>query len=29
MADGSTIEWSDRPGAKEHASVTKISASTN
>ena len=29
MADGSTIEWSDKPGAKEHASVTKISASTN
>jgi uncharacterized protein YcnI len=29
MADGSTIEWSDKPGAKEHASVTKISTSTN
>ena len=26
LADGSTVEWSDRPGAAEHAAVTKISA---
>lgn len=26
LADGSTIEWSDKPGAKEKASVTKITA---
>lgn len=24
LADGSTVDWSDRPGAKEKASVTKI-----
>jgi len=29
MADGSSIEWSDKPGAKEKASVTKIGATTS
>jgi uncharacterized protein YcnI len=29
LADGSVVEWSDKPGAAEKASVTKISASTN
>ena len=24
LADGSTVDWSDKPGAKEKASVTKI-----
>jgi len=26
LADGSTVEWSDKPGAKEKAAVTKLSA---
>ena len=26
LADGSTIEWSDRPGAQEKGSVTKLAA---
>lgn len=29
LADGSIVEWSDKPGAKEKASVTKISAATS
>ncbi|HUR34063.1 MAG TPA: DUF1775 domain-containing protein [Vicinamibacterales bacterium] len=29
LADGTVVEWSDKPGAKEHAAVTRISASTN
>ncbi|MFN8064009.1 MAG: DUF1775 domain-containing protein [Vicinamibacterales bacterium] len=29
LADGSVIEWSDKPGAKEKASVTTIAAATN
>jgi hypothetical protein len=29
MADGSVIDWSDSPGAKEKASVTTLSAATN
>jgi uncharacterized protein YcnI len=29
MADGSVVDWSDAPGAKEKAPVTTISASTN
>lgn len=28
MADGSVVDWSDKPGAKEKASVTKISGTT-
>ena len=26
LADGSTIEWSDKPGAKEKAAVTRLAA---
>ena len=29
LADGSVVEWSDKPGAKQKASVTKISAATS
>jgi len=29
LADGTIVEWSDKPDAKEHAAVTTISASTN
>jgi hypothetical protein len=29
MADGSVIDWSDAPGAKEKAAVTTITAATN
>lgn len=29
LADGSVVEWSDAPGAKEKASTTKIAAATN
>jgi len=29
LADGSIVEWSDKPGAKEKASVTKIGAATS
>lgn len=29
MADGSTVDWSDAPGAKEKAPVTIISAATH
>ena len=29
MADGSVVEWSDAPGAKEKAPVTTISTATN
>jgi uncharacterized protein YcnI len=29
LADGSIIEWSDKPGAKEKASVTKIGAAAS
>lgn len=29
MADGSVIEWSDKPGAAEKPSVTKITAATS
>lgn len=29
LADGSIVEWSDKPGATEKASVTKIGASAN
>ena len=28
LADGSVVDWSDKPGAKEKASVTKITAPT-
>lgn len=29
MADGSVVEWSDKPGAKQKASITKISPATS
>jgi uncharacterized protein YcnI len=29
LADGTVVEWSDKPGAKEKASVTTIAAATN
>jgi uncharacterized protein YcnI len=29
LADGSVVEWSDKPGAKEKASVTAIGAATH
>jgi uncharacterized protein YcnI len=29
LADGTVVEWSDSPGAKEKASVTSINAATN
>jgi uncharacterized protein YcnI len=28
LADGSVVEWSDKPGAKEKASVTKLAVAT-
>jgi uncharacterized protein YcnI len=29
LADGSTVDWTDKPGAKEKGPVTKLSAGTN
>lgn len=29
LADGSVVEWSDKPGAKEKASVTTLAAATH
>ena len=27
LADGSTVDWSDKPGSKEKGSITKLAAS--